>query len=73
MEVQNGTVHPRKRRRRRRPDRPAIAARLLLDDRIQGEAGILSADLFDDLFPQAQGTGMQPPPYRGTCMQCLAC
>ncbi|KAJ4345356.1 peroxisomal assembly protein [Didymosphaeria variabile] len=54
MEVQNGTVHPRKRRRRRRLDRPAISARLLLDDRMKGEAGILSADLFDDLFPWAQ-------------------
>ncbi|OAG09151.1 peroxisomal biogenesis factor 6 [Paraphaeosphaeria sporulosa] len=56
MEVQNGTVRPRKRRRRRRADRPAIAARLLLDDRIKGEVGILSADLFDSLFPWAPGT-----------------
>ncbi|KAF1840041.1 AAA-domain-containing protein [Cucurbitaria berberidis CBS 394.84] len=51
MEAQNGLVHPRKRRRRRRLDRPAISARLLLDDRINGEVGVLSEDLFNDLFP----------------------
>ncbi|KAL5450680.1 peroxisomal assembly protein [Paraphaeosphaeria minitans] len=63
MEVQNGTVHPRKRRRRRRADRPAISARLLPDNGIQGEVGILSADLFDNLFPWAQGTGMDGDHY----------
>jgi peroxin-6 len=57
MEVQNGIVHPRKRRRRRRVDQPAITARLLLDDRMKGEVGILSDDLFNDLFPWAQETG----------------
>ncbi|KAF2132615.1 AAA-domain-containing protein [Dothidotthia symphoricarpi CBS 119687] len=51
MEVQNGILHPRKRRRRRRLDRPAISARLLRDDRLKGEVGILSEDLFNDLFP----------------------
>jgi peroxin-6 len=56
MEVQNG-VHPRKRRRRRRLDKPAISARLLLDDRIKGEVGILSEDLFDDLFPGLRSKG----------------
>ncbi|KAF2874928.1 peroxisomal biogenesis factor 6 [Massariosphaeria phaeospora] len=49
MHVPNGTFPPRK-RRRRRLDRPAISARLLLDDRIEGEAGVLSEDLFADLF-----------------------
>ena len=58
MEVQNGAVHPRKRRRRRRLDRPPITARLLLDDRMKGEVGILSEDLFNDLFPWAQDSGM---------------
>lgn len=58
MEVPNGAVHPRKRRRRRRLDRPAISARLLLDDRMKGEVGILSEDLFAHLFPWAQDTGM---------------
>ena len=57
MEVQNGIVHPRKRRRRRRLDRPAISARLLLDDRMKGEVGILSDDLYGDLFPWAQEDG----------------
>ncbi|KAF2187030.1 AAA-domain-containing protein [Zopfia rhizophila CBS 207.26] len=51
MEAQNGTMNPRKRRRRRRLDRPAISARLLLDDRMKGEVGVLSEDLFADLFP----------------------
>jgi hypothetical protein len=54
MEVQNGALHPRKRRRRRRLDRPAISARILLDDGIKGEVGVLSEDLFADLFPWAQ-------------------
>jgi peroxin-6 len=58
MEVQNGAVNPRKRRRRRRLDRPAISARLLLDDRSKGEVGVLSEDLFDDLFPGSKSSGM---------------
>ncbi|KAF2786353.1 AAA-domain-containing protein [Melanomma pulvis-pyrius CBS 109.77] len=51
MEAQNGALHPRRRRRRRRLDRPAISARLLLDDGMTGEVGVLSEDLFADLFP----------------------
>ncbi|KAF2636342.1 peroxin 6 [Massarina eburnea CBS 473.64] len=54
MEVHNGASNPRKRRRRRRLDRPAISARLLLDDRMKGEEGVLSEDLFSDLFPWAK-------------------
>lgn len=38
--------------RRRRQDKPAIAARLVLDDHLRGDVGILSNDLFSDLFPQ---------------------
>lgn len=57
MEVQNGILHPRKRRRRRRVDRPAISARLLLDDRMKGEVGVLSEDLFNDLFTGNKTTG----------------
>lgn len=57
MEAQNGAVLPRKRRRRRRLDRPAISARLLLDDRVKGEVGILSEDLFGDLFPGHKVSG----------------
>ncbi|KAL0254279.1 peroxisomal assembly protein [Diplodia seriata] len=43
----------RRRRRRRRQDKPAISARLLPDDRLKGEVGVLSDDLFQDLFPKA--------------------
>jgi peroxin-6 len=60
MDAQNGALHPRKRRRRRRLDRPPISARLLLDDRMKGEVGVLSEDLFNDLFPGSRrgGSGM---------------
>ncbi|KAF2750986.1 AAA-domain-containing protein [Sporormia fimetaria CBS 119925] len=51
METRDGASNPRKRRRtRRRLDRPPLSARLLLDDRLQGEVGILSEDLLSDLF-----------------------
>ncbi|ORY66283.1 P-loop containing nucleoside triphosphate hydrolase protein [Pseudomassariella vexata] len=40
-----------KRRRRRRQDKPSITARLVLDDHVRGDTGILSDDLFADLFP----------------------
>jgi peroxin-6 len=42
------------RRRRRRADKPAISARLVLDDHVKSDVGILSEDLFADLFPQLQ-------------------
>lgn len=42
----------RKRRRRRRQDRPCITARLVLDDHVKGDVGVLSDDMFADLFPQ---------------------
>jgi len=57
MEAPNGVILKRKRRRRRRLDRPAISARLLLDDRSKGEVGVLSDDLFADLFPAARDNG----------------
>lgn len=41
----------RKRKRRRREDKGAISARLVLDDHVKGDVGILSEDLFADLFP----------------------
>ncbi|ROT39719.1 peroxisomal biogenesis factor 6 [Sodiomyces alkalinus F11] len=41
-----------RRRRRRRADKPAISATLLLDANIKGDVGYLSDDLFADLFPQ---------------------
>ncbi|ETS87396.1 Peroxisomal biogenesis factor 6 [Pestalotiopsis fici W106-1] len=40
-----------RRRRRRRQDKPSIPARLVLDDHVKGDVGILSDDLFADLFP----------------------
>jgi peroxin-6 len=58
MEAQMDGIHPRKRRRRRRRlDRPPLSARLLLDDDMKGEVGVLSEDLFADLFPGFKGTG----------------
>jgi peroxin-6 len=42
--------HHRKRKRRRQ-DKSAISARLVLDDHVKGDIGILSEDLFADLFP----------------------
>ncbi|KAH6660159.1 hypothetical protein BKA67DRAFT_547064 [Truncatella angustata] len=45
------TPAQRKRRRRRRQDKPSITARLVLDDHVKGDVGILSDDLFADLFP----------------------
>ncbi|PNY28356.1 Peroxisomal biogenesis factor 6 [Tolypocladium capitatum] len=44
-------VSHKKQGRRRRQDKPAISARLVLDDHIRGDVGILSEDLFADLFP----------------------
>ncbi|KEY70029.1 hypothetical protein S7711_04044 [Stachybotrys chartarum IBT 7711] len=44
-------VSRRKKLRRRRQDKPAISARIVLDDHIKGDVGILSEDLFADLFP----------------------
>ena len=40
----------RRRRRRRRADRPAISARLILEEHSKGDVGTLSEDLFTDLF-----------------------
>lgn len=37
--------------RRRRADKPAVTSRLILDDHIKSDTGILSEDLFTDLFP----------------------
>lgn len=54
-----GLMSHRKRRRRRRQDKPAISARLVLDDHVKGDVGILSDDLFVDLFPHLQD-GKQP-------------
>lgn len=47
----------KRRRRRRREDKPAITARLVLDDHVRGDVGILSDDLFADLFPHLKSDG----------------
>ncbi|GAP86155.2 putative peroxisomal biogenesis factor 6 [Rosellinia necatrix] len=44
----------RRQRRRRRQDKPPITARLVLDDHVKGDVGIVSDDLFADLFPHLQ-------------------
>ncbi|KAK0734957.1 hypothetical protein B0T26DRAFT_631866 [Lasiosphaeria miniovina] len=58
MAVSDGAVaaairegRPRRRRRRRRHDKPALTARLVLDDHVKSDVGTLSEDLFADLFP----------------------
>jgi hypothetical protein len=40
-----------RRLRRRRQDKPALTARLVLDDHIKTDVGIVSEDLFAELFP----------------------
>ncbi|KAE8446441.1 peroxisomal assembly protein [Mollisiaceae sp. DMI_Dod_QoI] len=45
-------VHSSRKRKRRRLDKTAISARLVLDDHVRGDVGILSEDLFADLFPK---------------------
>ncbi|KAJ3473116.1 hypothetical protein NLG97_g10509 [Lecanicillium saksenae] len=47
---------PRHKIRRRRADKPAITSRLILDDHIKSDVGILSADLFADLFPHLRNS-----------------
>lgn len=57
--AQNGVhaVNPRKRRRRRRVDRPAVSGHVLVDERLTGEVGVLSEDLFEHLFGKGKGKG----------------
>jgi hypothetical protein len=63
---QAAAVSSRKRKaRRRRQDKPALSARLVLDDHVKGDVGILSEDLFSNLFPQlALGKLPRPPRTR---------
>lgn len=44
----------RRRRKRRRQDKPPVSARLVLDDQIKGDVGIMSEDLFKELFPHGK-------------------
>lgn len=49
----------KRRNRRRRQDKPSITAKLILDDHIKSDVGIVSEDIFHDLFPSI-GNGMSP-------------
>ena len=40
-----------KRKRRRRQDKDAVFARLVLDEHVKGDVGIVAEDLFHELFP----------------------
>ncbi|KAM5345343.1 hypothetical protein ACJ41O_011205 [Fusarium nematophilum] len=44
-------VSAKRRNRRRRQDKPPVAAKLILDDHIKSDVGIVSDDIFRDLFP----------------------
>lgn len=46
--------------RRRRQDKPALTARLVLGDHVKSDVGILSEDLFADLFPHLQHSWFYP-------------
>ncbi|KAK4162111.1 hypothetical protein QBC43DRAFT_87796 [Cladorrhinum sp. PSN259] len=61
---------PKRRRvRRRRQDKPAIAARLVLDDHVKSDVGIVSEDLYAELLPHLQdfsdedGQASPPPSF----------
>ena len=68
MEPHTEGLARRKRRRRRRQDRLPISAHLLLDERLKEDIGILSEDLFSDLFPDStllQGIIVMSTPKKG--------
>lgn len=56
MEDRGPAQTHRKRKRRRRLNKPPISGHLHLSDRLKDEVGILSEDLFTDLFPEQSGT-----------------
>ena len=61
MSAINGASVTRKRRqRRRRQDKPALTGRLVLDEHVKSDVGIVSEDLFADLFPHLQQTYSNP-------------
>ena len=52
ISVQQPPISKRlKRKRRRRQDKDAIFARLVLDEHVKGDVGIVAEDLFNELFP----------------------
>ncbi|KAH9825723.1 ATPase family associated with various cellular activities (AAA) [Teratosphaeria destructans] len=67
-------------RKRRREDKPAISARIFLDGSLKGEAGVLSADLVEDLYPRSSNEGgwlyaaltpWTPNPSPAECSWCI--
>ena len=53
MTSQNVTIYHRKRRRRRKCERPPISAWLTLSDQLKTDVGLLSPDLWSDLFDRS--------------------
>ncbi|KAG5976208.1 peroxisomal assembly protein [Claviceps digitariae] len=53
--------------RRRRQDKPPIAARLILDDSIKGDVGIASEDIIADLLPHLRENGANDDHPDDTC------
>ena len=60
MAITGAVADTRRRRRRRRQDKPPVSARLVLDDQIKGDVGILSEDLFRELFPHGEKVPKHP-------------
>ncbi|KAL8972678.1 MAG: hypothetical protein Q9197_002668 [Variospora fuerteventurae] len=57
MEVHTPVMdHPKKRKRRRRIERSPLPATLIPDDGLRGEEGLLSLDLYQQLFPWTEET-----------------
>ena len=54
MAITGAAEDIKRRRRRRRQDKPPVSARLVLDDQIKSDVGILSEDLFRELFPRGK-------------------
>lgn len=54
MDNSRPALNPRKRKRRRGAEKSPILGRLVLDHTLHDETGLLSADLFQDLFPSDQ-------------------
>lgn len=50
-DLSNTLEHPKK-RRRRIADRPAVSARLILDETLRGDTGFLSYDIYTQLLVQ---------------------
>lgn len=48
-----------KKRKRRRQDKTAISARLILDEQVKGDVGIISEDLAKDLFLRQSGVSAE--------------